>query len=169
MLIIAAILAAVSGMIVWIYWPELIGAGWSPTPMENVRKMLEMADVKKDDLVYDLGCGDGRIIAVAAAEFGARAVGIEADPLRFFLSWMRIKLRGLGRQVKVVWGDFFNHDLSDATVVCVFLSHKANSRLKRKLERELTPGTRIVSYYWTFGGWKAVKIDPSSNLYLYRI
>jgi len=137
--------------------------------MENVRKMLTLAEVKTGDVVYDLGCGDGRIIAMAAGEFGARAVGIEADPLRFLWSWMRIKLSGLGSRAKVIWGDFFNHNLNDATVVTVFLSYKANSKLKKKLEEELEPGTRVISYYWTFDGWKATKVDLLSHLYLYEM
>jgi len=81
-------------------------------------------------VVYDLGCGDGRIIIAAAGEFGARAVGIEADPLRFLLSFVRIKVSGLGSKVKVIWGNFFHHNLSDATVVTVFLSNEANDKLR---------------------------------------
>jgi predicted RNA methylase len=153
----------------WIYWSGIIGAGWSPTPMENVKKMLKMAEVGKDDVVYDLGCGDGRIIAIAAGEFGVRAVGIEADPLRFLFSFVRIKVSGLGNKAKVIWRDFFRVNLEEATVVTVFLSNKANSKLKEKLQRELSPGTRVISYYWIFDGWKPVKINPSSHLYMYQI
>jgi len=169
MLVVLIGLGVLIGIMGWIYWPEIIGAGWSPTPMENVRKMLKMAGVGKDDVVYDLGCGDGRIIIAAAGEFGARAVGIEADPLRFLLSFVRIKVSGLGSKVKVIWGNFFHHNLSDATVVTVFLSNEANDKLRAKLEKELSPGTRVISYYWIFSGWKAVKADFSSHLYMYQI
>lgn len=162
-------LGIVVGSMGWIYWPEIIGAGWSPTPMENVKKMLKIAEVGKDDVVYDLGCGDGRIIAIAAGEFGVRAVGIEADPLRFLFSFVRIKISGLGNKVKVIWGNFFHVNLEEATVVTVFLSNKANRKLKEKLQRELSPGTRIISYCWIFDGWKPVKTDPSSHLYMYQI
>ena len=137
--------------------------------MINVKKMLQMAGVGKDDLVYDLGCGDGRIIVTAAGRFGARAVGVEADPLRFLFSLTRVKLSGLGGRVKVIWGNFFHQDLRNATVVTVFLSLEANSKLKEKLKRELSPGTRVISYYWVFDGWKVVEIDSSSHLYLYHV
>ncbi len=162
-------LGVLVGFGLWIYWPEIIGAGWSPTPVENVRKMLSLAEVGPDDVVYDLGCGDGRIVVIAVKEFGARAVGIEADPLRFLWSYMRIKLSGLGEKAKIIWGNFFNHNLSEATVITVFLSSKANNKLKEKLERELDVGTRIISYYWTFDGWKTIKVDPLLSVYLYRI
>lgn len=162
-------LGIVVGVMGWIYWPQIIGAGWSPTPMKNVKKMLEMAEVEEDDVVYDLGCGDGRIIAAAAGEFGARAVGIEADPLRFLFSWTRMKASGLGHRAKVIWGNFFSHNLGDATVVTVFLSGEANDKLKEKLQRELSPGVRVISYYWIFYGWKEVKVDPLSHLYMYQI
>jgi len=137
--------------------------------MSNVKKMLRMAGVGKDDIVYDLGCGDGRIIATAVKEFGARAVGIEADPLRFLFSWLRIKVSRLGDKAKVIWGNFFSFNLKDATVVTVFLSYEANNKLKEKLQRELSPGTKVVSYYWVFDGWRPVKVDLLSRLYMYQI
>ncbi|MBE0477631.1 class I SAM-dependent methyltransferase [Candidatus Aerophobetes bacterium] len=131
--------------------------------------MLKMAEIEENDVVYDLGCGDGRIIVAAASRFGARAVGIEADPLRFLFSWLRVKLCGLGDKVKVIWGNFFSYNLADATVITVFLSHEANSKLKEKLQKELSPGARVVSYYWLFHGWKVIKFDPVHQLYMYRI
>lgn len=157
------------GLVAWVYWPEIIGAGWSPTPMENVRKMLSLAEVGPDDVVYDLGCGDGRIVAMAAGEFGARAIGVEADPLRFLWSYIRIKILGLGKRATIKWGNFFHRDLNEATVVTVFLSREANAKLKEKLKKELKTGTRIISYYWMFDGWRTVKIDSFFSLYLYRI
>ncbi len=161
-------LGIVLGYMGWIYWPEIIGAGWSPTPIKNVKKMLEMAKVGKDDVVYDLGCGDGRIIAMAAGEFDARAVGIEADPLRFLFSFVRVKVFSRGK-AKVVWGNFFHKNLRKATVVTVFLSNEVNSKLKEKLKRELSSGTRVISYYWVFDGWEIVKSNSSSRLYMYKI
>lgn len=169
MIVFFIIFAVVIAFIAWIYWPQIIGAGWSPTPMVNVEKMLLMAEVKEDDVVYDLGCGDGRIITAAASKFGAKAVGIEADPLRFLFSWVRVKLLGLGDRVKVMWGNFFACSLADATVVTVFLSDTANNKLEYKLQKELAAGTRVVSYYWIFPGWKPLKIDHNHRLYLYVI
>lgn len=151
----------------WIMWSDILGAGFEPTSRRLVRRMLELAEVKEGDLVYDLGSGDGRIVIEAARRYKARAVGIEADPLRFLYSRMMIVILGLNQQVKIEWGNFFNGDLSPATVITLFLSQKANQKLKRKLISELRPGTRIVSYYWRIHGWKPVKEDKISRIYVY--
>jgi len=170
MIALILILGTIIGFGVWIYWPELfIGAGWSPTPLKTVRKMLQMAKVKSDDLLYDLGCGDGRIIKMATSEFGAKAVGIEADPLRFLFSLIRIKITKAGKKAKVIWGNFFNINLEKATVITVFLSREVNEKLKEKFQKELRPGTRIISYYWVFPGWRISEIDESHQIYLYKI
>ncbi len=150
-------------------WSDIIGAGWEPTSKRLVRKMLEMAEVNSEDLLYDLGSGDGRIIIEAARGYNAKAIGIEADPLRYIWSKLMIMLLGVNQKVKIFWGNFFNKDLTPATVVTLFLSSKANQRLKLKLQEELQPGTRIVSYYWTFYGWKPVKVDRINKIYMYII
>lgn len=151
------------------FWTVFIGAGWSPTPLPTVRTMLSLAEVRPEDIVYDLGCGDGRIIIMATREYGARSIGIEADPFRFLYTWVRIKISGLSKKTGVIWGNFFRRDLSQASVVALFLSHSANNNLKRKLSQELKPGTRIVSYYWTFNGWRTKKVDRKFQVYLYKI
>ena len=153
----------------WIMWTQAIGSGWGPTPMKKVREMLEMGGVSSTDLVYDLGCGDGRIITEAASRYGARAVGIEADPLRFIWSRMEIRAKGLGDRVRVVRGNFFHEDLREATVVTMFLQQGTNQRLKEKLLTELRPGTRVITYTWTFEGWHPIKHNPSSQVYVYEI
>ncbi len=164
------IIAAIAVFIVfWVIWTDIIGAGWEPTSKTLVRKMLEMAEVNSDDLVYDLGSGDGRIIIEAARTYQANAIGIEADPLRYFWSKLMITLLGVNQKVKVIWGNFFNQNLTTATVVTLFLSAKANQNLKQKLKTELQPGTRIVSYYWTFHGWEPFKEDRKDKIYMYII
>ncbi|NYB51639.1 MAG: SAM-dependent methyltransferase [Methanobacteriaceae archaeon] len=129
--------------------------------------MLEMAEVDSRDLVYDLGSGDGRIVIEAAARYQALGIGVEADPLRVFWSNIKIRKRKLGQQVKIIWGNIFDQNLSHATVVVVFLWGRTNEKLKDKLQEELRPGTRIVSYVWKFNGWKPVKVDEKERLYLY--
>ncbi|MBM4240649.1 MAG: SAM-dependent methyltransferase [Euryarchaeota archaeon] len=129
--------------------------------------MLEMAEVNAEDILYDLGSGDGRIVVEAARKYNAMAVGIEADPFRVIWSKLVIMILRLRGRVKIIWGNLFNHDLSEATVVTVFLWKKTNQRLKPKLQRELKPGTRVVSYVWTFKGWKPVKVDRKAEIYLY--
>lgn len=153
----------------WIFWSEIIGAGFEPTSRKLVNRMLEMAQVDAGDVVYDLGSGDGRIVIEAARRFNARSIGIEADPVRFIWSRMKVVLLGLHEQVNIIWGNFFQEDISHATVVTLFLSRKANQNLKHKLQSELQPGTRVVSYFWNFRGWKPVQEDKEKHIYLYVI
>jgi predicted RNA methylase len=153
----------------WIFWSDVLGAGFEPTSRKIVKNMLEMARVEADDVVYDLGSGDGRIVIEAARSFNAGAVGIEADPLRFLWSKVKVLLLGLQKQVNIRWGNFFREDISEATVVTLFLSRKANQNLKSKLKVELQPGTRVVTYYWKFNGWKPVQEDMKNHIYLYVV
>jgi len=168
-LIISLILAVIGIIMIWIFWSSIIGAGWEPTSRKRVKKMLEMAKVGSDDILYDLGSGDGRIVIDAAKKCNARAVGMEADPLRVLWSRLTILLSGLSSRAKIVWGNFFNQNISEATVVTLFLSDTANQKLKLKFQEELKPGTRIVSYVWTFEGWEPVKEDKIDEIYLYII
>jgi predicted RNA methylase len=137
--------------------------------MSTVRKMLTMAEVGPDDVVYDLGCGDGRMIVTAARRYGARAVGIEIDPLRYLWCQVLITVLGLRSRVRIVYGDFFAHDLSDADVVTYFLMQSTNNKLEGKLVQELGPGTRVVSNAWTFPGLHLVRRDDRAHLYLYNL
>jgi len=156
-------------IIVWIMWSALIGAGFQPTSMHLVKKMLEMAEIDSNDILYDLGSGDGRIIAQAVKSYGARAVGIEADPIRVLWSTMFLLFYGIKNKSKIKWGNFFNEDISEATIVTLFLGDKTNQKLKEKLVKELKPGTPVVSYSWKFNGWNPTKVDYSNNIYLYVI
>ena len=146
-----------------------MGAGWEPTASRKVRRMLELSGAGPSDVVYDLGSGDGRIIIEAAKSYNARAVGVEADPLRVAYSRLAVSLHQLKGKVKVVWGNFFHVDLSEATVVTLFLTQGTNQRLKAKLLSELRPGTRVVSYVWTFEGWTPKSRDEENELALYVI
>lgn len=166
---IIGIILAFLIIIISIFWTVPYGAGWVPTPMRAVYNMLAIAEVKPTDVVYDLGSGDGRIAVVAVKEFGAKVVGIEIDPLRFIFSWVRIKLMGLDSKVELIWGDFFKLDISEASVVTLFLSQEANDRLKKKFEEELKPETRIVSFHWIFNEWVSVKNSEDGEIHLYKI
>jgi SAM-dependent methyltransferase len=155
--------------IVWKYWTLWIGAGYDPAPMDKVRKMLNLAGVGPGDTVYDLGCGDGRILVTAARDYGAHAVGVEIDPLRFLFAWLAKLLSGQGRSIRLEYGNFFKKDISRATVVALFLYEPTNNRLKNKFARELKSGTRIVSYIWRIDGWQLVDFLPEDRIYLYTI
>lgn len=156
-------------VVLFLFVPTLIGAPWVPTRMDNVRKMLSMAEVKNGDIVYDLGSGDGRTIITAAQEFHARSVGVEANPLWIIWTRCRIRILKLRGYVGVVWGNFFRKDLSEADVVTLYLLQGTNNKLKHKLETELKPGARVVSHYFTFQGWKPVNADFKAQIYLYEI
>ena len=151
-----------------ILWPQLRGAPWVPTTMPEVHKMLQMAGVGANDVVYDLGCGDGRTIVTAARHFGARAIGIEIDPLRYLWCQLLITVLGLRGRVKIIFGDFFNQDLSNADVVTCYLLQSTNERLQEKFLQELRPSVRIVSHDFTFPNLQLVHRDKKDRLYLYH-
>jgi cyclopropane fatty-acyl-phospholipid synthase-like methyltransferase len=117
-----------------------------PTPDAVVSAMLDVAQVTSADVVYDLGSGDGRIVVEAARKYGARAVGIELDPELNKKAMKNAEKAGVAGKVSFVRADFFKTDLSEATVVTLFLSPNINARLQPKLRRELKPGARIVSH-----------------------
>jgi len=154
---------------VWLLWPLTIGEVWVPTSIDVVRSMLELGDVQEGDLVIDLGSGDGRIIMTAARDYKARAIGIEADPIRLVWSRSMIRLKGLSERVKVLWDNFLNKDLGEATVVTVYQNQEINRKLRPKFEKELKPGTRVISHVFTFDIWEPKKVDKKSHIYLYII
>lgn len=129
-----------------------------PTPETVVEEMLRMADVKKDDVLYDLGCGDGRIIVTAAREFGTRGVGVDVNPERIKESTALARDAGVSDRVKFIEGNIFDTDLREATVVTLYLLPRVNLRLRPKLLDELKPGTRIVSHNYDMGDWKPEKV-----------
>jgi SAM-dependent methyltransferase len=149
-----------------ISWTNFVGAPWAPTSMKMVHKMLTLAKVGPKDLVYDLGCGDGRIIVTAVRRYGARAVGVEIDPLRYLWCQMLITVLGLREYVSIIYGDFFTQDLSGASVVTCYLLQDTNKKLEGKLKRELRPGTRVVSNTFTFPGLPKVRQDGNAKLYV---
>jgi len=117
-----------------------------PTPQEVVDAMLKLAKVSKNDVIYDLGSGDGRIPITAARTYGARAVGIDIDPQRIKEATENLKTAGVGDRVRFLNQDLFTTDISEATVVTLYLLGPLNVKLIPKLNKELKPGTRIVSH-----------------------
>jgi ribosomal protein L11 methylase PrmA len=125
-----------------------------PTPQEVVDAMLEVAKVTKNDVVYDLGSGDGRIPVTAAKKYGARAVGIDIDPQRIKEANANAESAGVTDKVKFMNADLFATDISQASVVTLYLLPTLNLKLMPKLMAELKPGTRIVSHAFDMGDWK---------------
>ena len=124
-----------------------------PTHEKVVAEMLRVANVRKDDVLYDLGSGDGRIVITAARQFGTRGTGIDIDPARVRDAHENARRAGVADKVKFVQGDIFDARISDATVVTLYLLPAVNMRLRPKLLSELRPGTRIVSHNYDMGDW----------------
>ena len=142
-----------------------------PTPNDVVDAMLKMAGVTKTDTVYDLGCGDGRIVITAAQKHGARGVGIDIDPERVKEATANVGKARVADRVKIVRGDLFETDISAATVVTLYLLTDLNLKLRPKLLKELNPGTRIVSHAFGMGDWKPERTADvqGSTVHLWRI
>lgn len=129
-----------------------------PTPQEVVDKMLELAEVKKGDIVYDLGCGDGRIVVTAAKKFGVKAYGFDINPERVKESLDNVKTNKVDHLVTIKEADIFELDLSEATVVTLYLLPDLNVKLMPQL-RKLKPGSRIVSHDFDMRGAKPLKVE----------
>jgi precorrin-6B methylase 2 len=149
--------------------PDVI---YVPTNEEVVRGMLKLAGVTKDDIVYDLGCGDGRIPVIAARDFGARGVGIDIDPQRVSEANANVKQAGVANRVQIRQSDLFTADIKEATVVTLYLLQSLNMKLRPKLLADLKPGTRIVSHAFDMGDeWKPEKTEEigGTRIYLWTI
>ena len=134
--------------------PDVI---YVPTPQPVVEAMLQVANVTSKDVVYDLGCGDGRIPVTAARKYGAHGVCFDIDPERIKEANANVATNKVGNLVKVVQGDLFEQDLSGASVVTLYLLPSLNVKLMPKLMKELKPGTRVVSHAFDMGDWKPEK------------
>jgi SAM-dependent methyltransferase len=143
---------------------------YEPTPPEVVEAMLELAGVAEGDVVYDLGCGDGRIV-VAAARRGARGVGVDIDPQRIREARANAAAAGVADRVELRVGDLFETDVTPATVVMLFLWPEVNLRLRPRLLAQLRPGARVVSHWHDMGEWRPDRTRSVARrtLYLWTI
>jgi SAM-dependent methyltransferase len=148
--------------------PDVI---YVPTSPEVVDAMLKLANVNKDDVVYDLGCGDGRIVVAAARAYGAKAIGVDIDPQRISEAKANAKTAGVEGRVKFILGDLFQQDIHDATVVTLYLLNTLNLKLRPKLWKDLKPGTRIVSHAFDMGDWQPEQKQDvgGTTIYLWRV
>jgi hypothetical protein len=147
-----------------------------PTPQEVVDRMLELAQVKKGDVVYDLGAGDGRIVVTAAKKYGVRAIGFEIDPQRIKESTENITKAGVGHLVEIRQQDIRTVDLSTASVLTMYLLPEVNLMIRPNIWKQMKPGSRVVSHDFDMGDWKPLKTEnmkDSSNwdhaLYLWHV
>lgn len=148
--------------------PDVI---YVPTREPVVNAMLEMAGVDAKDIVYDLGCGDGRIVITAAQKFGARGVGIDIDPERIAEANENAQKANVTQHVEFIQGDLFESDFSEATVVTLYLLNRLNMRLRPTLLEQLKPGTKIVSHAFDMGDWEPeeTKVVDGATIYLWTV
>ncbi|MBW3544414.1 MAG: class I SAM-dependent methyltransferase [Bacteroidetes bacterium] len=148
-----------------------LDAPYVPTRQEVVKGMLEMASVTENDVLYDLGCGDGRIVITAARDFGAKGTGVDIDPKRIGEANENARQAGVADKVKFMQGNLFEMDFRDATVVTLYLLPDINMKLRPILLEQLKPGTRIVSHAFDMGDWepeKTITVE-GSTLYFWTI
>jgi ubiquinone/menaquinone biosynthesis C-methylase UbiE len=134
-------------------------APYVTSPISVVDKMLEAAGLRGGETLYDLGCGDGRIVVAAAKNFGAKAVGVEISDSLAKMARQHADAQGLQDQVKIITADMMQVDVSSANVVSLYLMTEANDTLRPKLERELKPGARVVSLEFKVRGWKPSRVE----------
>ncbi len=150
-------------------------APYVPTPQDVVDRMLALAEVGPNDTVYDLGCGDGRIVVTAAKKYGARGIGFDIDPERIKESEANARAAGVEKLATFKLQDAMTVDTSPATVVTLYLLSSSNLKLRPQLTKQLKPGSRIVSHAFTMGDWPPAKTDEfidergiSRTLYLWK-
>jgi len=157
----------ISGL--WLIVPALTGTPWVPTREKRIRRALELAELHPGEKLYDLGAGDGRVLVLAAKEFGAQAMGIEIGPAQCLVGWLRGLFSGSRQNIQLRCGNFYRTDMTDADVVFVYLTSSQTARLQEKLARELKPGARVVSIAADFPGWQPAQVDREHLIFLYQM
>ncbi|MHB8351579.1 MAG: class I SAM-dependent methyltransferase [Thermoplasmata archaeon] len=166
--ILLAIAIGALAALYFIFGSFLCGAGYQPTFRSAVLRMLELARVGPEDCVYDLGAGTGAILFRAARQHGAKVVGVEIEPIRYLILYLRRLVGGPRARVRLLWQNIFATDVSEATVVALFLWPEAMRRLRPILESKLRPGSRVVSHWHEIPGWVPETYDPNARVYLYH-
>lgn len=152
------------------YGSRSTGAPWVPTWKRDIRRFIALAEPKPGETLYELGCGDARLVVSAAKECDVRGIGVELSFVVALAAWLRARLSRSGVRIRVK--NLFRVDLSDADLVYLFLMPEAYEKLRAKFERELKPGARVVTYVWPIPGWEPVKVDcceKAPELFLYVV
>lgn len=153
----------------WLIIPALHGVPWVPTQEKRIRRALDLVKIQQGEVLYDLGAGDGRVLILAAREFGACTVGIEIGPVQCALVALRAWFSGSRRNIKIRCGNMYRVNLGEADVVFMYLTSKHVSRLVDKLEKELRPGARVVSVAVEFPNWEPKEVDRENLLFIYEM
>ena len=152
----------------YILVPPFFGPPSVPTRHDRIRKALQLAKLRPNEILYDLGAGDGRVLVIAAKEFGAQAVGVEIGPVQCAISWGNAFRNGIGSKVKVEMGNFYHTNLGRADVVFAYLTSDQAGRLQEKLKKELKKGARVVTISFNLPDWEPAYFDRENLIFLYE-
>jgi len=155
--------------LLWVLAPAMFGPPTRPTAPDRIRKALRLVNLQPGETLYDLGAGDGRVLLIAAREFGAQAVGIEVGPVQGALIWLRIAAGRLGNMIHIKWGNYFNADLRRADVVFIYATSREIPRLVPHLTQQMKPGARVVSISADFPEWEPAMFDEEYLIFVYRM
>lgn len=155
--------------ILWILVPALYGLPPVPTGLSRIRKALKLVNLQPEEILYDLGSGDGRVLLIAAREFGAQAVGIEIGPVQRVVSWVKVHRSGVRHKVRIEAGNFYQSNLSAADVVFVYATSKEVTKLASHLEKQMKPGSRLVSISADFPDWEPSAFDERELIFIYEM
>jgi hypothetical protein len=156
-------------LLAWIAIPSLYGLPSVPTKPERIRKALKLANLQPDEVIYDLGAGDGRVLFIATGEFGAKAIGLEIGPVQCAWIWLRITANGLGDRIQIRWENFYKADLREADVVFVYATSKEVMKLASHLETQMKRGARLISVSADFPEWEPSLIDEHELIFIYEM
>lgn len=149
--------------------PVFFGAPWHPTSGRVVRRILDFCETRPGEVIYDLGSGDGRVLIVAAREYGLTGVGIEIDPVKAWFSRLRVRWADLSNQIRIVRGNVHAQDFSDADILFVYMSHPAIDRLFPALFDKLKPTVKIITYRFCLRSTAPAKVNADKTIFLYQL
>ena len=155
--------------LLWILVPALYGLPSIPTKPDRIRKALKLVKLQPDETLYDLGAGDGRVLLIAAGEFGAKAVGIEVGPIQCGVIWLRALASGFSDKIQVQWGNYLNADLHDADVVFLYATSQEVLKVAPHLEKQLKQGARVISISADFHEWEPSDFDEHDLIFVYEM
>ena len=156
-------------ILLWVLIPALYGLPLVATKPERIHKALQLANLQRDETLYDLGAGDGRVLLIAARDFGAHAVGIEVGPIQCVLIWLRVTATGFRNQIQIRWENFYKADLHAADVVFIYATSKEITKLASHLEKQLKAGARLISISADFPEWEPSALEKHELIFVYEM
>jgi hypothetical protein len=163
-LILIVILSAL-----WMIVPAFFGPPSVGTRPHRIRKALQVVNLQPNEIIYDLGAGDGRVLLIAASEFGAQAVGLEIGPVQCLWIWLRVMTSGLRDKIRIKWANYLKADLTQADVVLVYATSKEVAKLAEHLPNHTKPGARIMSISADFPEWEPQEFDLQELIFVYHM